>query len=97
MRLPTSMACLPLYEFPGLRIHPVLGPYEIEVGTKHPRHWDDLKGEASDASGSGLPELIRENPFFALLFIIVYPHRTNAAILRWLNAKLKKAVYRFED
>lgn len=60
---------------------------------EHTKQWDDLWREANDVSGDGLPALIRERPVFALLFSVVYPHRANASLLRWLNVGLREAVY----
>lgn len=65
---------------------------EKVVVPRRTQRWDDLKAAAEDSSGSGLPALIRQRPVFALLFLCVYPHRTNAAMLRWLNVELKRAV-----
>ncbi len=66
---------------------------EKTVMPEHTKHWDDLRLEANDVSGDRLPGLIRERPVFALLFSCVYPHRSNASLLRWLNVGLKDAVY----
>jgi hypothetical protein len=63
------------------------------VMPKHTQSWGELKGEASASTAENMPTLMRRYPLFALLFICVYPHRTNAPILRWLNVKLKEAVY----
>jgi hypothetical protein len=71
-----------------------------DVGTqrvimaRHTKCWDELKGEAFASSEEHLPTLIRRYPLFVLLFICVYPHRTSAPVLRWLNVNLKEAVYR---
>lgn len=65
---------------------------EKVVVPKRTQCWKDLKVTADDSSGAGLPALIRQHPVFALLFLCVYPHRTNAAMLRWLNVVLKRAV-----
>jgi len=65
---------------------------EKVVVPRRTQRWDDLKATAEDSSGSGLPALIRQRPVFALLFLCVYPHRTSAAMLRWLNVELKRAV-----
>lgn len=56
------------------------------------QRWEELKTSADDSSGAELPVLIRQRPIFALLFLFVYPHRTSAALLRWLNVELKQAI-----
>jgi hypothetical protein len=66
---------------------------EKTVMPEHTKDWDDLKLEATEASGERLPALIRERPVFALLFSVVYPHWANAALLRWINGALKHEVY----
>ena len=65
---------------------------EQVVVPKRTQHWSDLRAAADDTSGSGLPTLARRYPVFVLLFLCVYPHRTNAAVLRWLNVELREAV-----
>lgn len=65
---------------------------EQVVVPKRTQHWDDLRASAGDSSGDGLPTLARQDPVFVLLFLCVYPHRTSAAALRWLNVQLKEAI-----
>jgi len=65
---------------------------EKVVVPKRTQCWEDRKASASDSSGTGLPALIRQRPVFVLLFLCVYPHRTNAEALRWLNVGLKEAI-----
>lgn len=65
---------------------------ERVVVPQRTQRWEDLKATASDSSGSGLPVLIRQRPVFALLFLCIYPHRTSATVLRWLNIGLKQAI-----
>lgn len=67
---------------------------ERVVMPQHTRRWEELKTKAGDSSGEGLPNLLRQRPIFALLFVCVYPHRTNAALLQWLNRGLKETIYR---
>lgn len=60
---------------------------------KPTRRWDDLKKEAHDDSGSGFPDVIKEYPVFALLFLCVFPHRLNSSIVRWLDTVIRKEAY----
>lgn len=65
---------------------------ERVVVPKRTQRWDELRDAAGNSSGATVPNLIRRHPVFALLFLCVYPHRTNSAVLRWLNVGLKEAV-----
>lgn len=65
---------------------------EKVVIPKRTQRWQDLRTLAMDSSGTGLPILMQQRPVFALLFLCVYPHRTSATLLRWLNAGLKRTV-----
>jgi hypothetical protein len=69
------------------------GGTERVIMPRHTQFWDQLKLEANAPTEEYLPELIRRYPLFALLFICVYPHRTSAPVLRWLNVKLRETVY----
>lgn len=67
---------------------------ERVVVPKRTQHWDDIRAAASDSSGAEWPTLIKEHPVFVLLFLCVYPHRTSASVVRWLNVNIKEAVDR---
>lgn len=54
------------------------------------QEWTDLKCVASESQGQCLPASMRSSPALALLFLLVYPHRMNAEILRWLDAELQR-------
>lgn len=65
---------------------------EKTVVPKRTQCWDDLKASANDSSGTEVPNLLRQHPVFALLFLCVYPHRTSPAVLQWLNVGLNETV-----
>jgi hypothetical protein len=67
---------------------------EKVVVPQRTQDWKNLKASANDSSGTELPVLIRQYPILALLFLCVYPHRTNSTALRWLNISLKEAVHK---
>jgi len=56
--------------------------------------WEELKATSSESEGTGLPTTLKQDPVFALLFMIVYPHRLNASSIRWLDTALREAVHR---
>jgi hypothetical protein len=64
--------------------------WRCETGTHrtklcpHTKHWDDLKAEALEHQGKDLPKQLKEDPFFYLCFLIVYPHRFTSSGARWV-------------
>lgn len=52
------------------------------------QYWDELKAVVFESEGTCIPESIKENPVLLLLFLIVYPHRINSEIMRWLDTKI---------
>jgi hypothetical protein len=58
-----------------------------KVMCKYTKNWNDLKQEAFESKGENIPETLKERPIILLLMMIVYPHRMNAAIIRWLDTK----------
>src|SRR3990167_8021606 len=60
---------------------------------KHRQHWDDLKALAYESKGSCIPRTIKNYPVLAILLIIVYPHRMNSEVIRWLDTELERIQY----
>jgi hypothetical protein len=58
------------------------------VMCKHTKNWDDLKQEAFESSGECIPDVLKKRPILLLLMMIVYPHRMNSEIIRWLDTEL---------
>jgi hypothetical protein len=56
---------------------------------KPPHRWADLKSRASECSGEGLPDLLRQFPIPYLCFICVFPHRVTPSGLRWVSTRLQ--------
>ena len=50
------------------------------------KKWADLRNEAWEDRGKSIPSTLKEWPLLALLFLIVYPHRLNADVVRWLDS-----------
>ena len=44
-----------------------------------PTDWTELLGKSRNRSDDQLPDYLRSNPLFLMLFLIVYPHRFNPA------------------
>lgn len=53
------------------------------------RKWDDLRDEAWEDKGKSIPSTIKKWPLLVLLFLIVYPHRLNADVVRWLDSRFR--------
>jgi len=57
---------------------------------KFTKNWGDLKRESNENRGSSIPNHIKQNPIFFLLFLIIYPHRTISSAIRWLDSEIMK-------
>lgn len=55
---------------------------------KRIQKWDLLKAESMEYKEEWVPQLLRSNPILSLLFLIVFPHRSNSKIFRWLDSKI---------
>lgn len=53
---------------------------------KRPQPWGELVERANEDTATGLPETLRSNPEFALMFALVYPHRFGRGLLRAIEA-----------
>jgi len=62
---------------------------EKRVCTPRRQFWDELKEKAFESEGKSIPETIKGDPIFLLLFLFVYPHRMTADIMRWLDTQFK--------
>lgn len=58
------------------------------------RSWSELRERATNPDIESIPSLLREEPWFALLFLVVYPHRINTDYLLWLDSALRKEAHR---
>lgn len=57
------------------------------------KEWSELKNEAMESAGLGIPDLMKQKPMLFLLFLIIYPHRCDAESVRWLDSTLSLAIY----
>jgi len=55
--------------------------------------WQALKDESFECQGEEVPDLLKQDPVFALLFLVIFPHRLNASFIRWLDTALREAVH----
>ena len=53
---------------------------------ERPQAWDKLVAQARADSDKGLPMTLHSRPDFALMFMLVYPHRFNRGLLRLVEA-----------
>ena len=60
------------------------------VVPKRTQEWEALKALAFESAGTNIPPSIKDYPILLLLFLCVYPHRTNAEILRWLDTQMQQ-------
>lgn len=60
----------------------------LHLQRPRPQNWEELKKVAKDDKGDTIPELLKENPLFALLHLFFYPHRVNSSFIRWLDSEL---------
>jgi hypothetical protein len=51
------------------------------------QNWKPLVAAAKECFANGWPRLLRQDPGMVLAFCLVYPHRLNAEIARWLDSK----------
>ncbi len=52
------------------------------------KEWEKLKEESFEHEGKDIPIYLKKHYVFFILFLIVYPHRVRADVLRWLDTKL---------
>lgn len=53
---------------------------------KRPQPWRELVGRANEDTATGIPQTLRTNPEFALMFALVFPHRFGRGLLRILES-----------
>lgn len=58
----------------------------LQVIPKRLQKWKGLKDEAAKSDDNWIPESIRHDPAILLLILIVYPHRMNSKMMRWLDS-----------
>ena len=51
------------------------------------QNWETLRTAAAKSTSRGWPRMLLKDPGFVLAFCLVYPHRLNANIARWLDSK----------
>lgn len=52
--------------------------------------WSNLQEEAGNSSCDLLPNMLKEHQYLMPLFLIVFPHRGNPAVLRWIEGWIRK-------
>jgi hypothetical protein len=52
--------------------------------------WKQLKDEARETEGNVIPLYLKKFPYLLPLFLIVFPHRGDPSLLRWLDTCLYK-------
>ncbi len=55
---------------------------------KREKKWQELKNEAFECRDEWIPLLIKNDPIFLLLLMIVIPHRFDSRIARWLDTRI---------
>lgn len=55
---------------------------------KRPQPWNELVEQATADCDNELPDTLRQNPEFAIMFMLVYPHRFNGALLKQIEDAL---------
>jgi hypothetical protein len=63
---------------------------ELRVQSPLRQSWKELRLLAADSRGQTLPKLFKQFPSELLAFLIVFPHRFNAAAIRWLETKISE-------
>lgn len=56
-----------------------------------PQSWSDLLAEVENVDSSIVPDLLRDNPAFAILYTLVYPHRFTRELLKIIEDSLTRA------
>lgn len=54
------------------------------------QEWATLRATAQDSDSGVTPAALVEDPAFALLHLIVFPHRVSTSKIRWLDTALRK-------
>lgn len=60
---------------------------------KRKKEWGELRSEACECAGEGVPLLLKKRPHLFPLFLIVYPHRCTSEFVRWLDSYLWNALW----
>jgi len=58
---------------------------EITVEPELTKDWNELRNEARDVSGKGIPSPLKENKFLLLLFVLLFPYRATPHAVRFLG------------
>jgi hypothetical protein len=61
---------------------------EYHMWPPRPGSWTDLKAKARTVNTETLPAVIKNNPTFALLFLLAYPHRIGTNLVQFLDHSL---------
>jgi hypothetical protein len=57
----------------------------VSTFAREPQKWSDLVAEAEGVDTSSVPPLVRRNPAFLAMFILVFPHRYDRAVQKVLE------------
>jgi hypothetical protein len=60
-----------------------------KISPKHRQSWKELREQANYKEFESIPELLKKDIIFFLLFILVFPHRFNADVGRFLHNRIK--------
>ena len=61
-----------------------------KITPKFRQSWRELRERSSEEDFDSIPTLMKEDLIFFLLFILVFPHRFNADVARFLHHNIKK-------
>lgn len=61
---------------------------EEDVGFDQPQSWADLREFASKTSDEALPSVFRDDPNFAMLFMLAFQHRISVKLTRFIDQRL---------
>lgn len=65
---------------------------EAERKPEKEQSWAKLREVAQEDRTNDLPDVLRENPEFTLMFFLAYPHRISPALVGFLDRHFGKIV-----
>jgi len=80
----------PAEDWHGLRWRNPKAGQERNVLHAPTQKWGDLRSEAEKSDPGYMPAAFLEDPAFALLHLIVFPHRVSTSRIRWLHATIRE-------
>jgi len=64
--------------------------HEADRKPEAEQSWSKLREAAEEDRAEALPDVLRENPEFALMYFLVYPHRISLALVGFLDKHFGK-------